>query len=40
MYPAVQYKYESDLSVSPTDIITVVFQNDGKIKKIIPYYSK
>ncbi|SDL91398.1 hypothetical protein [Chryseobacterium taihuense] len=40
MYPAVQYKYEADSSVSPTDIITVVFQNDGKIKKIIPYYSK
>ncbi|WP_144283787.1 hypothetical protein [Chryseobacterium echinoideorum] len=40
MYPAVQYKYESDPSVSPKDLITVIFQNDGKILKIIPYYSR
>jgi len=39
-YPAIQYKYSDDLSDPPKDIITVIFENDGKILGVKPEYSK
>lgn len=39
-YPAIQYKYEDDKQNPPRDIITVVFENDGKILGVKPDYSK
>ncbi|MDR6405682.1 MULTISPECIES: peptidylprolyl isomerase [Chryseobacterium] len=39
-YPAIQYKYVGDQSVPPRDIITVIFENDGKILGVMPEYSK
>lgn len=39
-YPAIQYKYVGDQSVPPKDIITVIFENDGKILGVKPEYSK
>lgn len=39
-YPAIEYKYENDNSVPPRDIITVIFENDGKILGVKPNYSK
>ncbi len=39
-YPAIQYKYADDASEPPRDIITVIFENDGKIMGVKPEYSK
>jgi len=39
-YPAIVYKYENDKSVSPKDLITVIFEKDGKILGVKPNYSK
>ncbi|WP_027379515.1 hypothetical protein [Chryseobacterium daeguense] len=39
-YPAIQYKYADDKSASPRDIITVIFENDGKILGVKPEYSE
>lgn len=39
-YPSIQYKYAGDSSVPPRDIITVVFENDGKILGVKPDFSK
>ncbi|MCS3529254.1 peptidylprolyl isomerase [Chryseobacterium sp. JUb7] len=39
-YPAIQYKYADDKSDLPKDIITVIFENDGKILGVKPEYSK
>lgn len=39
-YPAIQYKYADDPSAPPKDIITVIFENDGKILGVKPEYSK
>lgn len=39
-YPAIQYKYADDASDPPKDIITVIFENDGKILGVKPEYSK
>ncbi|MFC3157438.1 peptidylprolyl isomerase [Chryseobacterium arachidis] len=39
-YPAIQYKYEDDKQNPPRDIITVIFENDGKILGVKPEYSK
>lgn len=39
-YPAIQYKYADDPSDPPKDIITVIFENDGKILGVKPEYSK
>lgn len=39
-YPAIQYKYADDASDPPRDIITVIFENDGKILGVKPDYSK
>jgi len=39
-YPAIQYKYADDRQEAPRDIITVIFENDGKILGVKPDYSK
>lgn len=39
-YPAIQYKYADDTLDPPRDIITVIFENDGKILGVKPEYSK
>ncbi|WP_315057751.1 peptidylprolyl isomerase [Chryseobacterium indoltheticum] len=39
-YPAIQYKYTDDQSNPPKDLITVIFENDGKILGVKPSYSK
>ncbi len=39
-YPAIQYKYADDASDPPKDVITVIFENDGKILGVKPEYSK
>lgn len=39
-YPGIQYKYVDDQSNPPRDIITVIFENDGKILGVKPEYSK
>lgn len=39
-YPAIQYKYADDPSDPPRDIITVIFENDGKILGMKPEYTK
>ncbi len=39
-YPAIQYKYADDASDPPRDVITVIFENDGKILGVKPEYSK
>lgn len=39
-YPGIQYKYVDDSSNPPRDIITVIFENDGKILGVKPEYSK
>lgn len=39
-YPAVQYKYADDKNNPPRDLITVIFENDGKILGVKPNYSK
>ncbi|MDQ0594465.1 hypothetical protein QFZ37_002834 [Chryseobacterium ginsenosidimutans] len=39
-YPGIQYKYADDKSDPPRDIITVIFENDGKILGVKPEYSK
>lgn len=40
IYPAIQYKYTDDQSNPPRDIITVIFENDGKILGVMPEYSE
>lgn len=39
-FPAIQYKYADDKLNPPRDIITVIFENDGKILGVKPDYSK
>jgi hypothetical protein len=39
-YPIIQYKYADDQQNPPRDIITVVFENNGKILGVKPEYSK
>lgn len=39
-YPGIQYKYADDASNPPRDLITVIFENDGKILGVKPDYSK
>jgi hypothetical protein len=36
-YPMIQYKYSDDKSTEPKEIITAVFEEDGKILGIKPY---
>lgn len=36
-YPMIQYKYADDKSEDPKEIITAVFENDGKILGIKPF---
>ncbi|WP_346985226.1 peptidylprolyl isomerase [Chryseobacterium sp. POE27] len=40
IYPAIQYKYADDKQEPPRDIITVIFENDGKILGVKPDYSR
>ncbi|GAA5088883.1 hypothetical protein GCM10023210_13000 [Chryseobacterium ginsengisoli] len=40
IYPGIQYKYVGDKENPPRDIITVIFENDGKILGVKPEYSK
>lgn len=40
IYPAIQYKYADDKSNPPRDLITVIFENDGKILGVKPEYSE
>lgn len=40
IYPAIQYKYIDDDSVPPRDVITVIFENNGKILGVKPEYSE
>lgn len=40
VYPAILYKYADDTLNPPRDIITVFFENDGKILGVKPEYSK
>jgi len=40
IYPAIQYKYVDDQSIPPRDLITVIFENDGKILGVKPEYSE
>lgn len=39
-YPAVQYKYVDDKNNPPRDLITVIFEDNGKILGVKPNYSK
>lgn len=39
-YPAIQYKYADDKSNPPRDLITVIFENDGKILGVNPSYTE
>jgi hypothetical protein len=39
-YPGIQYKYVGDDENPPRDIITVIFENNGKILGVKPEYSK
>jgi hypothetical protein len=36
-YPMIQYKYADDKSSVPNEVITAVFENDGKILGIKPF---
>lgn len=36
-YPMIQYKYADDKSEDPKEVITAVFENDGKILGIKPF---
>lgn len=36
-YPMIQYKYADDKSDEPKEVITAVFENDGKILGIKPF---
>jgi hypothetical protein len=36
-YPMIQYKYSDDKAAEPKEIITAVFETDGKILGIRPY---
>ncbi|KUJ56168.1 hypothetical protein [Chryseobacterium aquaticum] len=36
-YPMIQYKYADDKSDDPKEVITAVFENDGKILGIKPF---
>lgn len=40
IYPAIQYKYADDTMNPPRDIITVIFENDGKILGVKPDYAQ
>ncbi|RNA62260.1 peptidylprolyl isomerase [Chryseobacterium nematophagum] len=39
-YPTIQYKYEDDKHLLPRDILTVVFEDSGKILGVKPEYSE
>ena len=39
-YPAIQYKYADDPQDPPRDVITVIFENDGKIMGVKPDYRE
>lgn len=39
-YPAIQYRYADDPQDPPRDIITVIFENDGKIMGVKPEYGE
>ncbi|SEM34002.1 hypothetical protein [Chryseobacterium taichungense] len=39
-YPIIQYKYSDDQQNPPRDIITVIFENDGKILGVKPEYAE
>jgi hypothetical protein len=39
-YPGIQYKYSDDNQNPPRDIITVIFENDGKILGVKPEYAE
>jgi hypothetical protein len=39
-YPTIQYKYKDDTLSPPRDLVTVVFENDGKILGVMPDYSR
>ncbi|WP_312078467.1 peptidylprolyl isomerase [Chryseobacterium sp.] len=39
-YPALQYKFADDSSAPPKDLITVIFEENGKILGVKPEYSK
>ena len=40
MYPMIIYKYSDDQSATPENIVTAVFENDGKILGIKPKSKK
>ncbi len=39
-YPAIQYQYADDTMNPPRNIITVIFENDGKILGVKPEYAQ
>lgn len=39
-YPAIQYKYADDPQDPPRDVITVIFENNGKIMGVKPDYRE
>ncbi len=39
-YPAIQYKYAGDPQDPPRDVITVIFENNGKIMGVKPDYRE
>lgn len=39
-YPGIQYKYSDDNQNPPRDVITVIFENDGKILGVKPEYAE
>ncbi|CAD7815898.1 hypothetical protein CHRY9390_03060 [Chryseobacterium aquaeductus] len=36
-YPMIQYKYSDDKAAEPKEVITAIFENDGKILGIKPF---
>ncbi|MCJ7935808.1 MAG: peptidylprolyl isomerase [Chryseobacterium sp.] len=40
IYPMIQYKYSDDKSSNPQNIVTAVFENDGKILGIKPKHKE
>ncbi|CAA7197216.1 peptidylprolyl isomerase [Chryseobacterium potabilaquae] len=39
-YPTIQYRYENDKNIPPRDILTVVFEDSGKILGVKPEFSE
>ncbi|WP_262147527.1 peptidylprolyl isomerase [Chryseobacterium foetidum] len=39
-YPAIQYKFVDDKSVPPADLVTAIFEEDGKILGIKPEFRQ